>query len=491
MGFKRFSKDEISRNNLKLDILVLLLLIAIAILIYLPYFSLPFIQDDYQILNCIRIDGLKYIVNYFLDIGNHHYRPIPQLLFYLFYQCISIPLYFHIFGLMLLILDSFFLYKIFFHILDNKRVSCYVSILFLTSYYLISNVMKWMVGIYDLLSFGLAAIGFLLILKGRYRWGNLLFLLAFLCKESVVFSILIPIIYFFIFDREKISDYLRKSFWIISLYLIVIITRFIGIYLNSSLPSAYSFNVSGIHIVTRCRYYFSTFLLQFLQNISLYSILTAKEFTLAFYLALSVILILIVKYKKIYCNKHLTFLMFWAFVNIIPIIFIVSQSPYYLFHSYAPLVGVIFVSFNRILNTANIRKRNIRIFGDLFIIYSLSISLFISYNNYYKKDNIFKDAGIIKTAEIFFSEHPENENYVIDTENIFIFDRSNGPQLWLNKYVNVYSYRFFHLGEDGSYTIINHPITQLDSKPCNKIVLNKSNTLFVKFTEEGYAIFKP
>ena len=109
-------------------------LIVITGFLYFPVFKYGFFQDDFLhlVTTQIPVSGL---LKFFTDNSAIYYRPLGIQLAYWLQQRIfgPQPIYFHLFGLLVHLLNTFLVYALIAKITQNKSVSLFTSFLYATS----------------------------------------------------------------------------------------------------------------------------------------------------------------------------------------------------------------------------------------------------------------------------------------------------------------------------------------------------------------------
>ena len=161
-------------------------LIVITGFLYFPVFKYGFFQDDFLhlVTTQIPVSGL---LKFFTDNSAIYYRPLGIQLAYWLQQRIfgPQPIYFHLFGLLVHLLNTFLVYALIAKITQNKSVSLFTSFLYATSAtHFIS--LFWLAETNLLLGTLVLFLSLNIYLSGRIGLSLILFILGLLTHEIVI-----------------------------------------------------------------------------------------------------------------------------------------------------------------------------------------------------------------------------------------------------------------------------------------------------------------
>lgn len=184
--------------ELRLDRLISRSVIAIAVLVticvvYWRVLDYPFVQDDWGQLDALRHTDTRSVLSDALSMkGKLVYRPLSQCYFLLYYKVFRLnPLYFHVFGLMVHLVNSLLVVIISWKLTRIRAISALSGLIYAAAVTIHLDPLIWMVGFFDLSAtfFYLAAIA--LFLAERRFLCAAAFGVGLLAKESVVVLVLI------------------------------------------------------------------------------------------------------------------------------------------------------------------------------------------------------------------------------------------------------------------------------------------------------------
>jgi len=172
-------------NRLTVWFKFILLIIATSFL-YFPVFKYGFFQDDFLhlITTQIPISGL---LKFFTDNSAIYYRPLGIQFAYWLQQLIfgPRPIYFHLFGFLVHLLNTFLVYSLIAKITKSKSVSFFASFLYATSaIHFIS--LFWLAETNLLLGALVLFLSLNVYLSGRIGLSLMLFILGLLTHEIVI-----------------------------------------------------------------------------------------------------------------------------------------------------------------------------------------------------------------------------------------------------------------------------------------------------------------
>lgn len=205
---------------MKQTIYFLIILFTTGILLYLPSLTIPFFSDEIYFIQRNESATFNEFSSLFdkKDYDGYYYRPIGNAVSSVLTVAFSYnPFYYRSFNLLLHILNSFLVYFFVFTLLKTKKnkeiISLFASLFFI-SFPLHDYAVVWHTDLFDRLLFTFYISSVILFIK-KYRitpTSLLLFLLAFLSKESAVsLPLIIFTSHFVLAERYKLYPAFLKA----------------------------------------------------------------------------------------------------------------------------------------------------------------------------------------------------------------------------------------------------------------------------------------
>lgn len=195
---------------------------ALGLVTFFTGLATPFQGDDtYQIVNNPPVHSITHIVQFFESstfwngekLGGNYYRPMMTTVFSAIYTVFGAhTIAFHIVQLALYIASAFILFLVFKHFF-KAHLALPLVLIFLV-HPLNSQVVFSIPTMQDALFFffGILALWVLINKKTTQGlwWAIVLLLLSLLSKESGIVFIILASVYLYLFDQERLTDFLKK-----------------------------------------------------------------------------------------------------------------------------------------------------------------------------------------------------------------------------------------------------------------------------------------
>ena len=385
----------IKKNNL----ISMLLIIALSTIIYANSFKNEFVWDDHFYIE-ERAAQLNYknIPHFLKTDVEGVYRPIREI-FYIFSYSLygQNPLWYHLNGLVLHIINSILIYFILINILKNFKISLMASLLF-AAHPIHTEAITFITTNFDVLgiTFYLASFFFYLKsfkddkLKNKTFYLLSLFfaLLAFFTFELTLTLVLIIILYEFVFNKnalKKIKNY--APYLIIAVFYLIIRFFVIGIVGRLETDSGnYFFRLLTIFKVLAKYIYLLIFPINLSTQHDIPIIKSVTEpiflFSLLFILFLFVIVFIFFRKNKIILFSFIFF--FYSLLpvsNIIPIQRLIAES-----YLYLPSLGFVLLISYLLYRLSNVKKMKVFVIAVFIIILLSYLFLAIQRNKVWKDD---------------------------------------------------------------------------------------------------------
>lgn len=183
--------------------LFLLIAFTVGLLAYLPSFGVFFTQDDFLLISHFSGNGFFWnLYNVFGPPTVSHWRPFFNLFF-----TISGSLFgknyqlYHLLLLLLLICESFLVYKISHKLFKDNYVSSLSGLLFLLHPAFFTAV-YWISGGAVSIGFLFFLTGFYFLVNGKSHWALIFLILSFLGSESMVVGSVVYAAYLVLFKKK-------------------------------------------------------------------------------------------------------------------------------------------------------------------------------------------------------------------------------------------------------------------------------------------------
>jgi len=289
----------------------ILLLLSILV-IYVPLVQYDYVQDDKGMIQYFNTtETADILLNIITPNSNEQfYRPFGELYCFIIYTIFkSNAMGFHIISLALLYFSSLLVMSIATILMKSDQIGWGSAFLFSSASTLHLDTQMWMVGIFDLGALILILLSFLFYLKNRRLYSVIAFTCALLFKEAAIILPLVFILHTYIKNKKVAS---------LAIYLPSMVGWGIIKTLNASLFSLpltvpYAARLFGVHLIVNLATY-------------LWWILPAAPFICGIFLY--------EREKK----ENTLFLLSWALLFLVPVLFFVSQAArYYALFSLIPL----------------------------------------------------------------------------------------------------------------------------------------------------------
>ena len=338
--------------ELRLDKPITLLLISVSLaacvcLVYWRVLAYPFVQDDWgQLKALIHTDAPAILSNALSIEGRLFYRPISLVYFMLYYKTFGLnPLYFHIIGLTIHLLNSLLVVFITRKLTGNHAISASAGLIYACAVTVHLDPLLWMVGFIDL-SATLFYLGSLsLFLSGRRFASAAAFGLGLLSKESVIVLIVIFVLVLLYAIRpvRDLPAALSRTLWPALLVLVIYLAARAGHAVSPlALPGSepYSMRLFGIHILKNL-FRYAWWSLEAITPLRNLSGGTARWILLGAFILLGFIWTL--SWTRVrrpaFPSVWIPFLASWAAIGIAPALLLPNHYyKYYLTYSLPPLI---------------------------------------------------------------------------------------------------------------------------------------------------------
>ena len=376
----------------KIQLIFLILIIGLSV--YFNSFFNGFVWDDEeQILNNSIIKNFSNLPLIFKSstfstggagLSGLYYKPLMSFSFmvnYLIWQ--SSPFGFHLFQVILHLINAVFVFLIFSKFFKNAFVSFFLSLIF-TVHPVNTESVSYISAVQEVLFTFFALLAFLILLYFKNKKpliiSALLIFLGLLSKETALLSIVIFLFYFIIFEKERIISWILFSFIIILNYLFLRIGIAKLPFSHSSFApiSEATFFQRFLTIPWEIIYYFRVLFFPKTLTIAQHTVIKNPAdfsfwgygiFTLIF---ITGIIWITLKLK----SKNFYFFLFWFFcslsliLNIFPLDMTVAER-----WLYFPMIGFLGMA-GVIIEKLNIKNKKIKTFSMFFafiIIFTFSI----------------------------------------------------------------------------------------------------------------------
>ncbi|MGB9707548.1 MAG: tetratricopeptide repeat protein [Microgenomates group bacterium] len=376
----------------KIQLIFLILIIGLSV--YFNSFFNGFVWDDEeQILNNSIIKNFSNLPLIFKSstfstggagLSGLYYKPLMSFSFmvnYLIWQ--SSPFGFHLFQVILHLINAVFVFLIFSKFFKNTFVSFFLSLIF-TVHPVNTESVSYISAVQEVLFTFFTLLAFLILLYFKNKKpliiSALLIFLGLLSKETALLSIVIFLFYFIIFEKERIVSWILFSFIIILNYLFLRIGIAKLPFSHSSFApiSEATFFQRFLTIPWEIIYYFRVLFFPKTLTIAQHTVIkNPADFSFWGYGILTLIFIagiiwIALKLK----SKNFYFFLFWFFcslsliLNIFPLDMTVAER-----WLYFPMIGFLGMA-GVIIEKLNIKNKKIKTFGMIFafiIIFTFSI----------------------------------------------------------------------------------------------------------------------
>ena len=160
---------------------------AVVCAVYWPSLSLPFIQDDWSLLNAFRTQDTPSMLKLIFAYENTlFYRPLSKIYFWLMYEIWGAqPTPFHVMALIVHVLNSCLVALIINIVTRNWLVSYLTAIVYAAAIAIHLDPLAWTAGFYDVGGAFFFFTSIWLFLRNRPTFSAILYLLGCLFKESL------------------------------------------------------------------------------------------------------------------------------------------------------------------------------------------------------------------------------------------------------------------------------------------------------------------
>lgn len=437
--------------------------------IYWPVVKYPFIQDDWCILNSLVKDGIPgFLTNAFVSYQTKFYRPVSQLIIALLYDTFGLnPVGYHTVALILHALNSFLVVRIARRCIGTGFSAWIVGFLYAAAATVQMDPVFWTVGINDLCASLFFFLAVLFFFRNNTPATFACFLLGLLSKESVI---ILPLILFILLlfrgDENRswghrIENSLRSLVWYIVLTALYLAFRSYGIRAEgANLGVQYQIGFFGIHIVKNLLYYAEWF---------------AESVTCTGHLPIALVLVfwlvpcaaVAFSWKRKPERIHFIVFFLWAFLGILPVIFLIDHPfRYYLVYSLPALLMILVTSLEVIARWFSLRERYVKSFlglatavvmcGSAVYILTLDRQGFVGTETIQGSNNLLRKGALISTVQDdLFKDAPvlpPGAVVVFDWMPIGSFCGDAAIQIWYHDYsLKVLTIDQLHFDSAGAY----------------------------------------
>jgi tetratricopeptide (TPR) repeat protein len=410
---------NINLTKKQLYSLVLLIFLIIGLALYVNSFNNQlFWDDDDVIVNNVYTQDLTQLPKYFSEnlisgagqVSNY-YRPLLLISFAIDYQIWGLnPIGYHLSNTFFHILSAFLGFILLYRLTNKRFLISFLPALIFLIHPLQTEAVTYVAGRADPLS-TVFSLGVLILYtyfretkkKLHIYLSLLLFILALLTKEQVIFlpALVLLIELIFYFSKKNIKSSLMKLIPYFSISIVYFILRITVLNFNQLLTgSTYNALYDGnlwVRLYTFCLVIWNYFKLLFIpHNLHMapeLNIVTKFFSWPVITLLIFLLLLSYIAYKLYYKNKYFAFGLLWFFIILAPRTNIISiNRPMYEHWLYLPMIGFYLALFSLVFYALNrIKKERLK----QYILYSFLIVVFIylSYLSYLtiERNNIWQD----------------------------------------------------------------------------------------------------
>ncbi len=173
----------------------LLLFLVIPLAVFWQCLTLPFIQDDWSLIELFQTRGTATLISRFFDFrGKLFYRPAAHTYLWLLYKAFGMQAWpVHALALLIHALSSFLVCRIVTRLSDDRTIGLASAVIYASAVSIHLDPLSWAVGIYDLGGALFFFTAMWLFISGRTFSSALSYLIGSLFKEAVV--VLPPILF--------------------------------------------------------------------------------------------------------------------------------------------------------------------------------------------------------------------------------------------------------------------------------------------------------
>lgn len=146
------AKKAIMKNNATRYFLLAFSITVVICAVYWQTFFLPFIQDDWGMLELFKANTPTTVLTYIFDINNKiFYRPLAQYYMFILHDLFGVNAApFHIAAILIHIINSYLVALIINIVTRDWLISCLSAIVYGSAIAIHLDSLAWAVGIYDL-----------------------------------------------------------------------------------------------------------------------------------------------------------------------------------------------------------------------------------------------------------------------------------------------------------------------------------------------------
>ena len=163
-------------------------ILSIIFAVYWQSVSLPFIQDDWGLIEFARTNGPLALIRSTIDPSNSFfYRPLAKGYLFLMYRVFGAnPLPFHLAALAVHAFNAFLVALIVNRITRDRVIGFLTALIYAAAIAIHLDPLAWAVGIYDVGGALFFLLSLWLFMRGRILLSVLVFFIGLLVKESII-----------------------------------------------------------------------------------------------------------------------------------------------------------------------------------------------------------------------------------------------------------------------------------------------------------------
>lgn len=434
----------------------LLLVGSISLIVIAAYWqalALPFIQDDWTLLEFAKTNDPLSMVKSAFELGdNFFYRPMGKGYIFLMYGVFGDnPIPFHAAALTIHAINSFLIALVIDRVTRDRAIAYLTALIYAAAIAIHLDPLAWAVGIYDLGATLFFLFSMWLFLRSKYLPSAIAFFIGLIFKEPIIVLPLILLSYQMIMtprDRWKelvLANWKRTLPFFAAIGMVLLI-RTMGVsMLDVPASHPYAIDFLGGHVADNALSYFGWMFQSFVPII-----LFNAKLSLLLMGALSLLLVIwIISALTRQANGPQTRVIFffiaWILISLSPVLFLPNHAYRYYAVYALPAFIALFLSLGKyVMQSIGARKNIINAVLAFIGVLALTSSIFMA-NKVYREDLyqrtlsdgtnllIARAATVDIVREGLYQQLPTLPVYssiIVGGVDLWSFNKQSGPQFW-------------------------------------------------------------